>query len=130
MFRFSSLKASKDGLECAVCLSKFEDIEVLCLLPKCKLNCIDYWLEKHSSCPLCRHRVNSEDLKLITYSNSIRFLWNNSSYSNNQSELREDSNIELYVQREESQRGSSRFSIGSCFRKIEKGTDDHDHHKE
>lgn len=133
-FRFSSLKGSKEGLECAVCLSKFEDIEVLRLLPKCKhafhINCIDYWLEKHSSCPLCRQRVSSEDLKLVTYSSSMRFLWSNHSNSNNQSELRDDSNIELYVQREESRRGSSRFSIGSSFRKIEKGTDDHDHHKE
>ena len=132
-FRFSSLKGSKEGLECAVCLSKFEDIEVLRLLPKCKhafhINCIDYWLEKHSSCPLCRHRVSSEDLKLVTYSNSMMFLWNNSNNSNNQSELREDSNIELYVQREESRRGSSRFSIGNSFRKIEKGTDDDHHHR-
>jgi E3 ubiquitin-protein ligase ATL6/9/15/31/42/55 len=33
-FRFSSLKGSKEGLECAVCISKFEDSEVLRLLPK------------------------------------------------------------------------------------------------
>ncbi|KAH7511957.1 hypothetical protein FEM48_Zijuj12G0039100 [Ziziphus jujuba var. spinosa] len=118
-FRFSSLKGSKEGLECAVCLSKFEDFEVLRLLPKCKhafhIDCIDHWLEKHSSCPLCRHRVSSEDLTIIAYSNSMRLLWNN------QSELREDSNIELFVQREEGHRGSSRFSIGSSFRKMEKG---------
>ncbi|EXC75523.1 E3 ubiquitin-protein ligase ATL42 [Morus notabilis] len=124
-FRFSSLKGSKEGLECVVCLSKFEDVEVLRLLPNCKhafhVNCIDNWLEKHSSCPLCRQKVSSEDLKLITYSNSMRFL------SNKQSELREDSNnMELFVEREESHGGSSRFSIGSSFRTIhEKG-----HHKE
>ncbi|CAI9267888.1 unnamed protein product [Lactuca saligna] len=57
-FRFSSLKGSKEGLECVVCLSKFEDSEVLRLLPKCRhafhMNCIDQWLESHSSCPLCR----------------------------------------------------------------------------
>nr|XP_027083808.1 E3 ubiquitin-protein ligase ATL42-like [Coffea arabica] len=57
-FTFSSLKGSKEGLECAVCLSKCEDIEVLRLLPGCKhafhINCIDKWLESHSSCPLCR----------------------------------------------------------------------------
>ncbi|GMN50586.1 hypothetical protein TIFTF001_019752 [Ficus carica] len=122
-FRFSSLKGSREGLECAVCLSKFENIEVLRLLPKCKhafhINCIDHWLERHSSCPLCRHKVSSDDLKLITYSNSKRFL------SNNPSERREDSNnLELFVQREESRRGSSRFSIGGSFRKLhEKGGD-------
>lgn len=122
-FRFSSLKGSREGLECAVCLSKFENIEVLRLLPKCKhafhINCIDHWLERHSSCPLCRHKVSSDDLKLITNSNSKRFLWNNPS------ERREDSNnLELFVQREESRRGSSRFSIGGSFRKLhEKGGD-------
>ncbi|KAJ4708495.1 E3 ubiquitin-protein like [Melia azedarach] len=113
-FRFSSLKGSKQGLECAVCLSKFEDIEILRLLPKCKhafhINCIDQWLEKHSSCPLCRLKVNAEDPTIFTYSNSMRFLFNNS-------ELRGDSNIELFIQREEDHRGSSRFSIGSSFRK-------------
>ncbi|KAJ8528276.1 hypothetical protein K7X08_021968 [Anisodus acutangulus] len=123
-FRFSLLKGSKKGLECAVCLSRFEDVEILRLLPKCKhafhINCIDQWLEKHSSCPLCRHKVSAEDNSLLTYSNSFRFL-------RNQSELREDSNLELYVQREETcQNGcniSSRFSIGSIsFKKSEKGT--------
>ena len=118
-FRFSTLKGSKEGLECSVCLSKFEDIEVLRLLPKCKhafhIDCIDHWLEKHSSCPLCRHKVSSEDLTFIAYSNSMRLLWDS------QSEQREDSNIELFVQREEDNRGSSRFSVGSSFRKMEKG---------
>jgi E3 ubiquitin-protein ligase ATL6/9/15/31/42/55 len=120
-FRFSSLEGSKEGLECAVCLSKFEDIEMLRLLPKCKhafhIACIDSWLEKHSSCPICRHRVSAEDPTIFTYTNSMRLM--------NQSELqREDSNMGLFVQREEDHhhhRGSSRFSIGSSFRKAEKG---------
>ncbi|GKV06669.1 hypothetical protein SLEP1_g18529 [Rubroshorea leprosula] len=114
-FRFSSLKGSKQGLECSVCLSKFEDIEILRLLPKCKhafhINCIDRWLEKHSSCPLCRQRVSVDDPTLVAYSNSFRFLWS-------QSDRGEESNIELYVQREENRQGSSRFGIGS-FRKTE-----------
>jgi E3 ubiquitin-protein ligase ATL6/9/15/31/42/55 len=113
-FRFTSLKGSREGLECAVCLSKFEDIEILRLLPKCKhafhINCVDQWLEKHSSCPLCRRKVNPEDPTIFTYSNSMRYL-------GNQSELREDSNVELFVQREENRQGSSRFSVGSSFRK-------------
>ncbi|XP_061951098.1 E3 ubiquitin-protein ligase ATL42-like [Populus nigra] len=113
-FRFTSLKGSREGLECAVCLSKFEDIEILRLLPKCKhafhINCVDQWLEKHSSCPLCRRKVNPEDPTIFTYSNSMRYL-------GSQSELREDSNVELFVQREENRQGSSRFSVGSSFRK-------------
>jgi E3 ubiquitin-protein ligase ATL6/9/15/31/42/55 len=116
-FRFSSLKGTKEGLECAVCLSKFEDTEILRLLPKCKhafhIDCIDNWLEKHSSCPLCRHKVSANDIKNFTYTNSMRLI--------NQSELRQDSNIELFIQREEDHHGSSRFSIGSSFRKTERG---------
>lgn len=117
-FRFSSLKGWKEGLECAVCLSKFEDVEILRLLPKCKhafhIDCIDQWLEKHSSCPLCRVKVSAEDPEIFAYSNSLRFLWS-------QSETREDSNLELFVQRQEDHHGSSRFSIGGSFRKVEKG---------
>ncbi|KAL8489755.1 hypothetical protein ACS0TY_025587 [Phlomoides rotata] len=109
-FRFSSLKGSKDGLECAVCLAKFEDVEILRLLPKCKhafhIDCIDLWLERHATCPLCRQRVSADDLSESS-SSSLRFLW------------REESSMEVYVEREESRQGSSRFSICSSFRKIE-----------
>lgn len=114
-FRFSSLRGSKEGLECAVCLAKFEDIEILRLLPQCKhafhIECIDRWLESHSSCPLCRHRLSVEDPAIFTYSSSMR-LWN-------QSSRHEDSNLEpLFVQREEENRGSSRFGIGSSLRRM------------
>ncbi|KAL8493439.1 hypothetical protein ACS0TY_024592 [Phlomoides rotata] len=74
MFRFSSLRGQKDGLECAVCLNKFDADEVLRLLPKCKhafhVECIDTWLEAHSTCPLCRYRVDPEDVLLILYNQS------------------------------------------------------------
>ncbi|CDY13888.1 BnaA09g43900D [Brassica napus] len=97
-FRFSALKGSKQGLECSVCLSKFEDVEILRLLPKCKhafhIECIDEWLEQHATCPLCRNRVSIED-ELSVFgggsNNSMRIM----------SQLSED--------------GSSRFS---SFRKI------------
>ncbi|XP_073220738.1 E3 ubiquitin-protein ligase ATL42 [Cicer arietinum] len=123
-FRFSSLKGSKEGLECAICLSKFEDIEILRLLPKCKhgfhIDCIDHWLEKHSSCPICRHKVNPQDETIFAYSNSLRMMIENSGLEG------DESNIEIFVQREEeNQYGSSRFSsstIGSSFRKIGKST--------
>ncbi|OVA20278.1 zinc finger protein [Macleaya cordata] len=126
-FKFSTLKGSKQGLECAVCLSKFEDTEVLRLLPKCKhafhINCVDQWLESHSSCPLCRHKVHAEDLSIFKLSNSSRLSRNSSSLDH-----REDPNFELFVRREQDDHGSSRFSIGSSFRKIEKvgKKDDHE----
>ncbi|KAH6817129.1 hypothetical protein C2S51_000732 [Perilla frutescens var. frutescens] len=117
-FRFSSLRGSRDGLECAVCLAKFEDVEILRLLPKCKhafhIDCIDQWLEKHSTCPLCRRKVSADDLS-PQCSSSLRFLYN----LRQPSELsRQDSNLEMYVEREESRHGSSRFCIGSSFRKV------------
>ncbi|XP_010249608.1 PREDICTED: E3 ubiquitin-protein ligase ATL42 [Nelumbo nucifera] len=116
-FRFSSLRGSREGLECVVCLSKFEDTEILRLLPKCKhafhIDCVDKWLENHSSCPLCRYKVDPEDLSTFTYSNSLRYL-------GNPSDLGEDSTVELFVCREQDNQGSSRFSIGSSFRKIDK----------
>ncbi|KAL5783302.1 hypothetical protein ACOSP7_008331 [Xanthoceras sorbifolium] len=118
IFRFASLKGSKEGMECAVCISRFDDTEILRLLPKCRhafhINCIDKWLESHSSCPLCRYKFNVDDLESFAYLNSSRFL-------GNPSNLTEDLNLELVVQREQDCPGSSRFNIGSTFPKIEKG---------
>ncbi|KAF5739577.1 putative ring finger protein [Tripterygium wilfordii] len=69
LFRFGSLRGQKDGLECSVCLARFEPTELLRLLPKCKhafhVECVDTWLEAHSTCPLCRYRVDPEDIFLI-----------------------------------------------------------------
>lgn len=51
-------KIGKESLECAVCLSGFEDYDTLRLLPKCNhvfhLDCIDPWLASHTTCPVCR----------------------------------------------------------------------------
>ncbi|TVU05478.1 hypothetical protein EJB05_48644, partial [Eragrostis curvula] len=52
-------KAGKGGaLECAVCLSEFDDDEALRLLPRCAhafhADCIDAWLASHVTCPVCR----------------------------------------------------------------------------
>ncbi|KAI4344501.1 hypothetical protein L6164_011720 [Bauhinia variegata] len=69
IFRFGSLSGEKDGLECAVCLTRFESTDVLRLLPKCKhafhVECVDTWLDAHSTCPLCRCRVDPEDILLV-----------------------------------------------------------------
>ncbi|XP_022865408.1 E3 ubiquitin-protein ligase ATL42-like [Olea europaea var. sylvestris] len=118
-FRFSSLKGSKEGLECAVCLSRFEETEVLRLLPKCKhafhMNCIDKWLENHSSCPICRHKFDVGDLSSLTYTNSFRC-------PRNSCNLAEEPNIELFVQREQDRNRSSRFK--NTFQNIVRGEED------
>ncbi|PSR85104.1 RING-H2 finger protein [Actinidia chinensis var. chinensis] len=59
-FEFSA-KTHADEVECAVCLSEFEEGEKCRLLPKCKhafhAECIDMWFYSHSTCPLCRSPV-------------------------------------------------------------------------
>ncbi|XP_043687510.1 E3 ubiquitin-protein ligase ATL41-like [Telopea speciosissima] len=44
--------------ECTICLSSIEDGELARLLPNCKhmfhVECIDMWLNSHSTCPICR----------------------------------------------------------------------------
>ncbi|XP_006653470.1 E3 ubiquitin-protein ligase ATL6-like [Oryza brachyantha] len=51
-------KIGKSVLECAVCLTAFEDGDDLRLLPHCSHafhpECIDPWLEARVTCPLCR----------------------------------------------------------------------------
>ncbi|GMH13620.1 hypothetical protein Nepgr_015461 [Nepenthes gracilis] len=76
VFRFGSLTGQKEALECAVCLNWFEPVEVLRLLPKCKhafhVECVDTWLDAHSTCPLCRYRVDPEDILLVETNQPVR----------------------------------------------------------
>ncbi|KAJ4962205.1 hypothetical protein NE237_022144 [Protea cynaroides] len=59
------LKLGKGALECAVCLNEFEDEETLRLLPKCDHvfhpECIDAWLSKRTTCPVCRANLVPEE---------------------------------------------------------------------
>ncbi|EEF28817.1 E3 ubiquitin-protein ligase ATL31 [Ricinus communis] len=55
---YSHVKDHVKILECAICLSEFEDDETLRLLPKCNHvfhpECIDEWLTCRVTCPVCR----------------------------------------------------------------------------
>ncbi|XP_047965749.1 E3 ubiquitin-protein ligase ATL6-like [Salvia hispanica] len=57
-------KIGKSALECAVCLSEFEDHETLRLIPKCDHafhpECIDTWLESNVTCPVCRANLTPQ----------------------------------------------------------------------
>jgi hypothetical protein len=55
VFRFGTLRGEKEGLECVVCLGRFDPSEALRLPPKCRhgfhVECVDTWLDAHSTCP-------------------------------------------------------------------------------
>lgn len=59
----------KDGLECAVCLCDVCDGEMARILPKCNhgfhVDCIDMWFQSHSTCPLCRNPVMSQESSTV-----------------------------------------------------------------
>ncbi|RWW29033.1 hypothetical protein GW17_00006469 [Ensete ventricosum] len=62
-----ALKLGRGTLECAVCLSEFEDDETLRLLPGCchvfHLDCIGVWLASHVTCPVCRADLSTVSLE-------------------------------------------------------------------
>lgn len=63
IFVYSS-KTRPEQVECAVCLSEFEEGETGRVLPKCShsfhVDCIDTWFKTHSTCPICRAAVEPE----------------------------------------------------------------------
>ncbi|KAK4746782.1 hypothetical protein SAY87_025819 [Trapa incisa] len=122
--RVSSLRGSRSGLECSVCLSKFEDVEILQLLPKCKhafhIGCTDHWLERHSTCPLCRCRISPNDPSIFAYSNSMRLL----TFSNRHSQridIEDPNSFRIFIEPEDDndddyEMSSSNMGIGSSSR--------------
>ncbi|WVZ08790.1 hypothetical protein V8G54_022136 [Vigna mungo] len=55
---------------CVICLADYKEREVLRIMPKCghtfHLSCIDIWLRKQSTCPVCRLPLkNSSETKHV-----------------------------------------------------------------
>ncbi|KAL3499935.1 hypothetical protein ACH5RR_039028 [Cinchona calisaya] len=84
-FTYSSVKdyrKEKYGLECAICLVEFGDDDVLRLLTTCchvfHQECIDLWLDKHTTCPVCRRSldivVESPEKSPISFTNTMHLI--------------------------------------------------------
>ncbi|PON85207.1 43kDa postsynaptic protein [Trema orientale] len=50
--------SSIEDTQCSICLGEYQEKEVLRIMPKCghnfHLSCIDVWLRKQATCPVCR----------------------------------------------------------------------------
>ncbi|KAK7328671.1 hypothetical protein VNO77_22788 [Canavalia gladiata] len=85
LFTFSSVTRRSSAVasgDCAVCLSKFEQPDILRLLPLCchafHAECIDTWLRSNLTCPLCRSAVTTFESDLAKVSRSPSFAGGNS----------------------------------------------------
>lgn len=58
IYKVSQIVPQEGAMECAVCLSEFQENDKGRLLPKCNhsfhTGCIDMWFLSHTTCPLCR----------------------------------------------------------------------------
>ncbi|GAV92006.1 zf-RING_2 domain-containing protein [Cephalotus follicularis] len=49
---------SAEDAQCSICLAKYQEKDILRIMPRCghnfHLTCIDVWLRKQSTCPVCR----------------------------------------------------------------------------
>ncbi|KAK9150445.1 hypothetical protein Syun_008754 [Stephania yunnanensis] len=66
----TSSSGNTNSIECSVCLSTIEEEEMVRLLPNCKhtfhSQCIDVWLNGHSTCPVCRTEAEPRSQLLVT----------------------------------------------------------------
>ncbi|KAK4744109.1 hypothetical protein SAY87_010421 [Trapa incisa] len=72
LYRFrSSCAVSDEACCCSICLQDFEEGETTRRLPKCRhffhLGCLDAWVIKKASCPICRGSIFDEYHNFLTY---------------------------------------------------------------
>lgn len=60
---------SMEDAQCSICLAEYQEREVLRVMPKCghnfHLKCIDVWLRKQSTCPVCRLSVQDRASSMV-----------------------------------------------------------------
>ncbi|KAK7274613.1 hypothetical protein RIF29_15709 [Crotalaria pallida] len=60
IFKFNqeAFTSIEEDTQCVICLADYKEQELLRIIPKCghsfHLACIDLWLKKQSTCPVCR----------------------------------------------------------------------------
>ncbi|RYR24541.1 hypothetical protein Ahy_B02g058043 [Arachis hypogaea] len=67
-----------EDTQCVICLADFREREVLRIMPKCNhtfhLSCIDIWLRKQSTCPVCRlplkNSSEAKHVRIVTFTMS------------------------------------------------------------
>ncbi|XP_061368328.1 putative RING-H2 finger protein ATL19 [Gastrolobium bilobum] len=73
----SQAMASSNSNECAICLEDFKKGEECLVFSVCghtfHFDCINHWIEKKPSCPICRQCIPSS---MVTKTRSIEFLAN------------------------------------------------------
>lgn len=67
-----------DNTVCPICLSEYEQMDILRTIPHCNhyfhAHCIDGWLKKKGTCPLCRHLPHASISLSLSASDSHRLL--------------------------------------------------------
>lgn len=62
MFNREAFSSAED-MQCTICLAEYQEREFLRIMPNCghsfHLSCIDIWLRKQSTCPVCRLSVQN-----------------------------------------------------------------------
>ncbi|KAL3497813.1 hypothetical protein ACH5RR_040545 [Cinchona calisaya] len=113
-FTYSSVKdyrKEKYGLECAICLVEFRDDDVLRLLTACchvfHQECIDLWLEKHKTCPVCRRSLDTVDESPEKSSSPISFTNTMRLINENNEALQDSFCITIKDENDEDERGGN-----------------------
>ncbi|XP_044494327.1 RING-H2 finger protein ATL5-like [Mangifera indica] len=84
-FNHEAFNSAEDA-QCSICLGEYQEKELLRIMPKCghifHLSCIDVWLRKQSTCPVCRLPVNEapekKNMRQTTFINSQNFIHHSS----------------------------------------------------